>query len=83
MPIYTYNCPKCGKFEEMFLTFKAAEEKEGKIKCPECGQKAQKEEFDMPARFAGTFGEDATAPSKRYTYKKSLKNQDPNKGSAS
>lgn len=82
MPIFSYNCSKCGKFEELFLTFKEANERANKIKCPKCGKKSEKEEFEMPARFSGTFGENGTAPSKRHSYKKVMGGERGNKGSA-
>lgn len=81
MPIFTYTCNKCGQFEEIFLTFEKANKKKN-IKCPKCGKKSIKNEFDTPAKFMGCFGVEPTAPSKRYTYKKSLKSPDPNRGSA-
>jgi len=54
MPLYEYNCPKCGhKFEELTRSADA-----DKIKCPQCGTKA--------ARQFSTFGV-SMAPSHSHT----------------
>lgn len=84
MPIYGGYCNKCGDFEQIFLTFEEAEKAGDILVCPRCGRKTNKNEFDLPARFSGYFGPagSTTAPSKRFTYKKSSKSENPNSGSA-
>ena len=77
----SYFCKKCGEFEELFKTFEEVEVRKDKVKCPLCGKKAVKEEFNIPARFSGCFGDVwNTSPSKRHSFKKADKKG--NKGSA-
>lgn len=74
MPIWSYHCIKCDvKFEEIFLTFKDAEENSQFAKCPKCGKKVQRDEFALPAQHLSFFGSPAgyskPAPSKRHSTK--------------
>jgi putative FmdB family regulatory protein len=39
MPIYEYECRKCG---EKFESFRGLFENDGKVECPVCGEKGSK-----------------------------------------
>ena len=47
MATYTYRCPKCGKEEDIFLTFNT----EAKIVCKECGEPMKKLLNAVPIHF--------------------------------
>lgn len=75
MPILEFNCDKHGTFEMIVLNFDEAA-KCTKAPCPKCKRHAPKQEFPLPAKFMGCFGEhNATppAPSKRHSTKKMSK----------
>lgn len=85
MPIRQYKC-KCGNsFEVIYKTFSDDAKRERTHKCSKCNKMAEEEEFSIPAKFPGTYGKEnnwSTAPSKRFSYKKSMPGEEGNKGSA-
>lgn len=81
MPIFNFYCGICNKDTEKIIPFSMVESL-NTIACPKCKGKAIKREYELPAKFMGTFGNDGTAPSKRYSYKKVNPGEDGNAGSA-
>lgn len=72
MPILEFRCKRHGKFEMVVLGFGNAETCKGGP-CPKCKRMSPKEEFPLPAKFMGCFGENNStppAPSKRHSTKK-------------
>jgi len=66
MPLFEFTCETHGAFEKLVKT-----QAKWTI-CPECGARCYKEDFSLPAKFMGCFGENnATppAPSKRHSTK--------------
>lgn len=54
MPIYAYECPEHGEFEQLFKTLEAAEKKKDGCPCPDCD--APSKRLPVPSSFstAGT-----------------------------
>ena len=49
MPLYEYECQKCGKLTEILQSHAKADNVDNEVKCPECGS------FEMRRKFS-TFG---------------------------
>lgn len=72
MPILEFKCREHGPFEMVVLNWAEAEALQ-KAPCPTCKRYVQKEEWPIPAKFMGCFGENnatTPAPSKRFSTKK-------------
>jgi hypothetical protein len=72
MPILEFKCAKHGKFEMVVLSWGEAKDC-SQAPCPTCKRHAPKEEFPLPAKFMGCYGENNStppAPSKRHSTKK-------------
>ena len=57
VPIYEYECHKCG---ERFEQFRALRDSDSELKCPECGAKHPIRVFSTFA--TGSQGQDSCAP---------------------
>lgn len=74
MPIYIYQCKKCGKmFEELFLSFDQAEKR--KVKCPDCKVVASRDfstqRFNAPSNpFSSELSEDSEEYREMHYYEK-------------